>query len=177
MCLQQLHLKGGIKDATLSCIKYAKRVSWCVFTWGTQLCTPCDVLRLSNRGNAGKQQHKLWQLWHGKSSRGGCWWMAQGAGVHPLNLPRDSRCCNLLQAGKSSEPRLSLQCGQSTEGAEPPGSQATLQCLQSCSGICCVCPCLCSSRLGWGMQSGSSLYLQSFSLGVPADSFHKVLHL
>lgn len=28
-----------IKDAILNCIKYAKTVSWCVFTWGTQLHT------------------------------------------------------------------------------------------------------------------------------------------
>lgn len=160
MCLQQFHVKSGIKDAILTRIKYAKTVSWCVFTWGTQLCTPCDLPRLSHKANGGKQQHKVPQLWRGKSSRGGCWWMAE-SWVRPLNLPGDLRCCNLLQAEKSSKPQLSLQCGQSTEGAEPRGSHATLQCLQSCSGICCVCPCLCSSRLGWRAQSGSSLYFHS----------------
>lgn len=42
-------------------------------TWGTELCTPCDLIRLSTKGNGGK----LLQLQRRKSSRGGCWRMAE----------------------------------------------------------------------------------------------------
>lgn len=160
LCLQQLHLKNKRCHSQLHQICQDSELV-CFYMGYTTAHLPCDLLRLSNKGGRGKQQHQLPQLQHGKSSRGGCWRMARRAGVHPLNLPRDSRCCNLLQAEKSSKPRLSLQCGQSTEGAKPPGSHAPLQCLQSCNGICCVCPCLCSFRLGWRVQSASSRYFHS----------------
>lgn len=71
------------------------------------------------------------QLQPGRNSRGRCWQMAQRGGVHPLNQPGDLSCCNLLQAENSSKLHLAVQRGQSMEGAEPPESKATIQCLQS----------------------------------------------
>lgn len=53
LCLQQLHVKSGIKYAILNCIKYAKTVSWCVFTWGTQLHTLWSAQALRQGGQRG----------------------------------------------------------------------------------------------------------------------------
>lgn len=158
LCLQQLHLKNKRCHSRLHQICQDSELV-CFYMGYTTAHLPCDLLRLSNKGGRGKQQHQLPQLQHGKSSRGGCWRMARRAGVHPLNLPRDSRCCNLLQAEKSSKPQLSLQCGQARREQSLRGAMLHCSAFRAAMAFAVCAPACVAS----GLAGGCNLLLHAIS--------------